>query len=48
MKKLQIIAGNCILENLKTSIETAGFLKEMSQKYNFDLTYIGSRQLASI
>ena len=42
MKKLQIIAGNCILENLKTSVETATFLKEMSQKYNFDLTYKSS------
>ena len=33
MKKLQVIAGNCVLESLKTSIETSGFLKEMSEKF---------------
>ncbi len=37
MKKLQVIAGNCVLENLKTSMETSSFLKEMSEKFNFDL-----------
>ena len=42
MKKLQVIAGNCVLENLKTSLDTSSFLKEMSQKYNFDLVYKSS------
>ena len=42
MKKLQVIAGNCVLENLKTSLDTSSFLKEMSQKYNFDLIYKSS------
>ena len=35
MKKLQVIAGNCVIESLKTSIETSNFLKEMSEKFNF-------------
>ena len=38
MKKLQVIAGNCVIESLKTSIETSNFLKEMSEKFNFDLS----------
>ena len=42
MKKLQVIAGNCVLESLKTSLETSSFLREMSQKYNFDLVYKSS------
>ena len=42
MKKLQVIAGNCVLESLKTSLETSSFLNEMSQKYNFDLVYKSS------
>ena len=39
MKKLKIIAGNCVLESLKTSLDTSNFLREMSQKYDFELTY---------
>jgi 2-dehydro-3-deoxyphosphooctonate aldolase (KDO 8-P synthase) len=42
MKKFQVIAGNCVLESLKTSVETSGFLKEMSEKFNFDLIYKSS------
>lgn len=42
MKRLKIIAGNCVLESLKTSILTSNFLKEMSDKYNFDLVYKSS------
>ena len=42
MKKLQVIAGNCVLESLKTSLDTSSFLNEMSQKYNFDLVYKSS------
>ena len=42
MKKLQVIAGNCVIESLKTSIETSNFLKEMSEKFNFDLIYKSS------
>lgn len=42
MKKLQIIAGNCILENLETSLKTVEFLDKMSLKYDFDLVYKSS------
>ena len=42
MKKLQVIAGNCVLESLKTSVETSSFLKEMSEKFNFELIYKSS------
>lgn len=42
MKKLQIIAGNCVLESLETSLTTSSFLREMSQKFNFDLIYKSS------
>ncbi len=42
MKKLMIIAGNCILEDMKTSLETARFLAEESQKHGFDLIYKSS------
>lgn len=40
--KLKIIAGNCILEDMDTSIETARFLMELSKKYNFELIYKSS------
>jgi 2-dehydro-3-deoxyphosphooctonate aldolase (KDO 8-P synthase) len=42
MKKLKLIAGNCILEDLDTSIETARFLVELSEKYNYELIYKSS------
>jgi 2-dehydro-3-deoxyphosphooctonate aldolase (KDO 8-P synthase) len=42
MKKLNIIAGNCILEDLDTSIETARFLVDHSKKYNYELIYKSS------
>lgn len=42
MKKLLIIAGNCILEDIKTSEMTAKFLVKASKKYNFDLIYKSS------
>jgi 2-dehydro-3-deoxyphosphooctonate aldolase (KDO 8-P synthase) len=42
MKRLKIIAGNCILENLDTSIKTSDFLVKMSKKFDFDLTYKSS------
>lgn len=42
MTKLKIIAGNCILESLETSIDTAKFLIDMSKKYNFELIYKSS------
>lgn len=42
MKKLKVIAGNCILEDLDTSIETARFLVELSKKYNYELIYKSS------
>ncbi|MDA9653742.1 3-deoxy-8-phosphooctulonate synthase [Candidatus Pelagibacter sp.] len=42
MKKLQVIAGNCVLESLETSIKTSSFLREMSEKFNFDLIYKSS------
>jgi len=40
--KLTIIAGNCILESKKISSDTASFLKEMSEKFKFDLIYKSS------
>ncbi len=42
MNKLTIIAGNCILEDMDTSIETARFLTDLSKKYGFDLIYKSS------
>ena len=42
MKRLKVIAGNCVLESLETSILTSNFLKDMSDKYNFDLVYKSS------
>lgn len=42
MKKLQIIAGNCILEDIATSVQTVEFLKTMSEIYNFELIYKSS------
>jgi len=37
-----VIAGNCILEDMDTSIATAEFLVEMSSRYEFDLIYKSS------
>ena len=42
MKKLLIIAGNCVLEDLETSEKTADFLVKTAEKYNFDLVYKSS------
>ncbi|MFH1563206.1 MAG: 3-deoxy-8-phosphooctulonate synthase [Nitrospirota bacterium] len=42
MKKLKIIAGNCILEDFDTTIKTAEALIDFSKKYNFDLVYKSS------
>lgn len=42
MNKLTVIAGNCILEDMDTSLETAKFLKEMSGKYDYELIYKSS------
>jgi len=42
MKKLKIIAGNCILENKQISFDTAFFLKQISKEYNLELTYKSS------
>ena len=42
MKKLILIAGNCIIENLSTSVKTAEFLLKQSQKYSFELIYKSS------
>src|SRR3990172_11374915 len=42
MNKLTIIAGNCILEDMNTSIETARFLTDLAKKYSFDLIYKSS------
>ena len=42
MKKLKIIAGNCILEDMDTSIKTASFLVELSKKYEYELIYKSS------
>lgn len=42
MKKLLIIAGNCILEDLNTSLKTANFLLGCVKKYNFELIYKSS------
>lgn len=37
-----VIAGNCILEDLKTSLKTSQFLLDMSYKYKFELIYKSS------
>jgi 2-dehydro-3-deoxyphosphooctonate aldolase (KDO 8-P synthase) len=42
MKKFKIIAGNCVIEDIRTSLDTAKFLKEMEKKYNLDLIYKSS------
>lgn len=42
MKKLKVVAGNCVVEDLSTSLKTAKFLKEISLEYNFDLIYKSS------
>ena len=42
MEKLQIIAGNCVIENSENSIKTYEFLKKMAEKKNFDLCYKSS------
>lgn len=42
VKKLKIIAGNCILEDMNTSIETARFLTQLSKKYDYELIYKSS------
>lgn len=42
MDKLTIMAGNCILEDIDTSSETARFLTEMSKKYDYELIYKSS------
>ena len=42
MNKLNIIAGNCVLESENISLETAEFLVKMSEKYDFNLIYKSS------
>ena len=42
MNKLIIIAGNCILEDMNTSIETGRFLTKLSKKYDYQLIYKSS------
>ena len=42
MKKFQIIAGNCVVEDQATSFKTADFLKNLSEKKKFELTYKSS------
>ncbi|MFC2071643.1 3-deoxy-8-phosphooctulonate synthase [Chloroflexota bacterium] len=42
MNKLTIIAGNCILEDMNTSIETARFLTDLSKKYGYELIFKSS------
>ena len=42
MKELTIIAGNCILENIDTSIKTAEFLIEQADVHGFNLIYKSS------
>ncbi|MEW6619473.1 MAG: 3-deoxy-8-phosphooctulonate synthase [bacterium] len=42
MKKLKIIAGNCILENLDTSVKTIEALIDFSKEYDFEIIYKSS------
>jgi len=42
MRKLTIIAGNCVLEDINTSVETVSFLTDLSKKYSFELIYKSS------
>jgi 2-dehydro-3-deoxyphosphooctonate aldolase (KDO 8-P synthase) len=37
-----IVAGNCVLEDMETSVETAEFLLQMSDKYGFEVVYKSS------
>ena len=39
---MQIIAGNCILEDYETTDKTVEFLKQKAVEYNFDLVYKSS------
>jgi len=42
VKKLSIIAGNCILENQDISVQTLEFLLEQAELYDFELIYKSS------
>lgn len=42
MNKLKVIAGNCILEDLDISVETARFLVAHSEKCDYELIYKSS------
>jgi 2-dehydro-3-deoxyphosphooctonate aldolase (KDO 8-P synthase) len=42
MKKIKIIAGNCVVENCEVSYKTAKFLNDLSKEMNFDLVYKSS------
>lgn len=42
MDKMKIIAGNCVLEDMNTSLKTASFLKEHAQEFNYKLIYKSS------
>jgi len=42
MKKLTIVAGNCILESLEISVETIEFLLKQADLYDFALIYKSS------
>ncbi len=42
MKKLTIIAGNCILESLEISLKTVEFLLKQANLYDFELIYKSS------
>lgn len=42
MKRLTVIAGNCIIENLDISIKTTEFLLKQADLYDFELIYKSS------
>lgn len=42
MVKMKVIAGNCVLESLETTIKTATFLRGEVDKFGFDLIYKSS------
>lgn len=46
-KEFFIIAGPCVVENEKTTSETANFLKDLSEEFNFNLVFKSSFQKAN-
>jgi 2-dehydro-3-deoxyphosphooctonate aldolase (KDO 8-P synthase) len=46
-RKIFLIAGNCVVEDLKTSLETAKIIKELCTKFDIDFFYKSSYRKAN-